>query len=70
MIHYLTREQHATLWESRNYHYIPVDPISINKLRLIEWNVIYYESDDAEDASYWGSVEGNEKHITWFLLNL
>ena len=69
MIHYLTREQHTSMWGSRNGHYIMED-LKPGKVRLLEWKLIYYESDDADDVAYWGAFEGAEKDINWFLLHL
>ena len=65
----LTEPQHELLW-SQNYHFTLVEDGSIQTLRLTDWNLLYHESNIKVDPSYWGTLEGEEKHINWFLLQL
>jgi hypothetical protein len=74
MIHYLTEAQYFDCWcvvsdRMPMGTYKRIDYWNIHC--KLKYNLNYYESNDDEDSpEYWGSLEGDEKDINWFLLQL
>jgi hypothetical protein len=66
MIYYFTEEQWGKLWKN--------DILSSNFDREQTWNAVNQhtklESWFANELDHWGSITGDEKDITWYLLQL
>jgi ABC-type uncharacterized transport system ATPase subunit len=67
MIYFLSREHHSILW-NKSQDLLSTDDVEV--LFLPKWKLLYRESNNEDELDYWGSVEGEEKDINWFLLNL
>jgi hypothetical protein len=72
MIYYFDEPTYRAFWKR-------YPEIIWSRQRELEWakNIgpIYHlnyfeESHDDTKAGFWGAIEGDEKHITWFLLQL
>jgi hypothetical protein len=71
MKYYLTEQQYYTLWTT-------YPPDITYEIRCKKWqnhlqskfNLTYAEDPYMVDKGYYGYVKGEEKHITWFLLQL
>jgi hypothetical protein len=74
MIHRLNKRQYHRLWDKHKLEVFADDATS----RIQVWNEIYsnltrlsyYESDSLTNPGWWGSIEGEEKDINWFLSSL
>jgi hypothetical protein len=76
MIYYLDKRQFHQLWDK---HRSPELIEGRAPFRIQIWNTLYrsqtklsyFELDDHVNKSgFWGVVEGDEKDINWFLLQL
>jgi hypothetical protein len=78
MIYYLTEDQWHHLWDDNNFKLDHDYYSTVIDARCKYWykhlqpkyNLIYKESLFEGEIDHWGSVEGEEKHINWFLLHL
>jgi hypothetical protein len=79
MIHYFTKAQYEAVWLKLVPRDTPAAEVATPDDRIIyweeamrrKWKLKYNESGYIKLAvDYWGSIEGAEKHITWFLLQL
>jgi hypothetical protein len=76
MTYYLTREQFDKIWNP------PQNPPDCSwrinwwaEHMESKWNITYDEvkggrDSDYREPGYWGMLEGEEKYINWFLLQL
>ena len=68
MIYYFTKQQFNAVFADAS--------IAVTFQRIHHWNtnispiyrLSYTEDPFQSDPGYWGKIEGDEKHITWFLL--
>jgi hypothetical protein len=74
MKYYLTEEQYNCVWQ-KSFDTIGLVAIEHNTYWedhfFKKTKLSYIESyDDIVEIGYWGVLEGDEKDITWFLLQL
>lgn len=68
MKYYLTDDQFYKLWDDSKI----ITPPYEKRIEYImeKYNLYYEEEESRYDPGYWGVIEGDEKYINWFLLNL
>jgi hypothetical protein len=79
MIYHLTQQQFNKIWnvgyQPPNCHWASGRINWWNSYIEPKWNITYDELEtgsvtEFDDPGYWGMLEGEEKHINWFLLQL
>jgi hypothetical protein len=72
MIYYFKEDEWRIVWTDM-YPSIDfvVDRVQYWNTQLKpKYKLIYTESKPRYNLDHWGAIEGDEKHINWFLLNL
>lgn len=69
MIYYFTEQQWDNFWNSPIIERIPDDE-NFNAIFEYNFKLKYTDNDVVDSPGFWGSLEGDEKDINWFLLQI